>query len=114
MRAKQITRVYVPRWRNCGLKATSHSRSYESHSCCGEQTSADDLIWFKFYVVDIGGAPGDTVKGCRICNGTESCVINFFPKYVVIDNKKRYIEKFAQIVGLCEDSDSRTKGLKNK
>ena len=49
-----------------GLIASSHGRSCELHSCCGEHASADDLIWLKYCVLDVDGAPEDAVKACRI------------------------------------------------
>ena len=44
-----------------GLKVSSHGRSCELHSCCGEHVSADDLIPFGYCIVDVDGAPEDTV-----------------------------------------------------
>ena len=97
-----------------GLKVSSHGRPCESHSCCGEHVSADEMIQFKYYIVDVDGAPEDAVKACRIRDGTESCVIGFLPRNLVASNKERYIGKFAQIVELYENSDNRTKRLKNR
>ena len=97
-----------------GLKASNHSRSCESHSCFGEHISTHDLIQFRYCVLDVYEAPEDAVKACRIRDGTESCVIGFLPRHVVVSNKERYIGKFAQIVELCEESDNKTKRLKNR
>ena len=97
-----------------GLKASSHGRLCESHSCFGELVSADDLIWFKYWVVDINGALEDSVKVCRIRVWTGSCMIGFLSRHVMMNNKGRYIGKFAQIVEIYEDFENRTKRFKNR
>ena len=112
VRSKQITWAYELRWRNRGLKASSHDRFCESHSFCGEHVTADDLIRFKYCFVNVDGAPKDAVKACRIRDGTESYVIVSLPRHLVVSNKERYIGKYAQIVELYEDSDNRKKRLK--
>ena len=97
-----------------GFKVSSHGRSCESHSCCGEHVSADDMIRFEYCIIDVDRKSEDAVKVCRILDGTESCVIGVLPRTLVASNKERYIGKFAQMVELYENSDNRTKRLKNR
>ena len=40
-----------------GLKSSNNGRSCESHECCGESLSTDDLIHFRFCVLDFEDAP---------------------------------------------------------
>ena len=67
-----------------GLKGTRNGRSCESHDCCGDLTSPDDLVRFKLTVVDIDGKTEEAIKVVRVSDGTESCMVEF---YHVISSK---------------------------
>ena len=92
-----------------GLKASNNGRSCESHECCGENLSADDLICFRFCVLDFEDGPEEAIKAVRIRDGTESCVVGFLPRNIVKSRKAKFIDKFAQVIELYEYSENRTK-----
>ena len=62
-----------------GLKSATNGRSCESHECCGEYLSEDDLICFKYCILEFDGEVEEEVKAVRIRDGTQSCVVGFLP-----------------------------------
>ena len=100
-----------------GLKGTSNGRSCESHDCCGEHISPDDLVRFKLAVVDIDGKTEEAIKVVRMRDGTESCMIGFLPRNIIKSAKEKFVGQFAQIIELYEYSDNevmRRKSHRNK
>ena len=91
-----------------GLKGTSNGRSCESHDCCGESISPDDLVRFKLTVVDIDGKIEEAIKVVRVRDGTESCTIGFLPRNIVKSRKEKFVGQFAQIIELYEFSENET------
>lgn len=96
-----------------GLRASTNGRSCESHVCCGEHLSADDLIRFKFCVLEFEYGIEEAVKAVRIRDGTESCVVGFLPRNIVASSKNKFLDKFAQVIELYEYSENRTKRRKS-
>lgn len=96
-----------------GLKANTNGRSCESHDCCGESISADDLIRFRLCVLNFDHGVEEALKALRIRDGTESCVVGYLPRNVVRSRKEVFIDKFAQSIELYESSDNVTKRKKS-
>ena len=96
-----------------GLKGTSNGRSCVSHDCCGAHVNLDDLIWFRLSVADVNGKIEEAIQVIRIQDGTESCTIGFLPRNIVKSGKEKFIGKFAQIIELYEDSESKVKRQKS-
>lgn len=97
-----------------GLKASNNGRLCESHECCGENLSADDLIRFRFCVLDFEDGTEEAIKAVRIRDGTESCVVGFLSRNIVKSRKDTFIDKFAQVIELYEYSENRTKRGKSQ
>jgi len=91
-----------------GLHGTSNGRSCTSHACCGENLSPDDLIRFKFDVIEIEGHVEDAIKVVRIRDGAESCVVGFLPRNIVKVFKEKFVGQFAQVIELYDDSENTT------
>ena len=66
------------------------------------------MVRFKLTVVDIDGKTEESIKVVRIRDGTESCMIGFLPRNIVVTRKDKFIGQFAQIIELYEYSDNET------
>ena len=89
--------------------ALNKGRSCESHECCWENLSADDLICFSFCVLDYEYGAKEAIKSVWIWIGTESCLVGFLPRNIVKSRKDTFIDKFSQVFELEENSENRTK-----
>ena len=89
-----------------GLKASNNGRSCESHECCGEFISADDLIRIRRCVLNFEDGPEATIEAVRIRDGTESYVVGFLLRNIVKSRKDKFIDEFAQVIELYEHSEN--------
>ena len=60
--------------------------------------------------------PEEAIKDVFICNGTEHCTVGILCKFIVVveQDKARFVECFAQIIELYDESANMTMILKNK
>jgi hypothetical protein len=97
-----------------GLKASNNGRSCVSHDCCGIHLNLDDLVRFRFTIIEREGRTEQAVKAVQIRDGTETCTVGFLPTNIVQVHGDKYIDKFAQIIELYDCSESEVKKRKSQ
>ena len=109
-----------------GLRASGNGRSCGQHNCCGIFVVPNDILRFKFTVIDgmSGGKEGDNkdvmpeeaIKAVIVQDGTKLCTVGFLSKSVVAveEDRERYIGRFAQVIELYDHSTNKTMSLKSK
>jgi hypothetical protein len=106
-----------------GLQASGNGRSCVQHHCCGTLVVPNDIFKFKTTVIDgmdiDEGSKSileEAINAVLIWNGTEHCTVAFLCKSIVVveRDKARFVEQFAQIIELYDESANKTMMLKSK
>jgi len=92
-----------------GLYLRDNGRSCESHDCCGNHLSQDDLIRFKLTIITKNGKPTRVLKAVCIRDGTESCTVGFMSGKYALQGTEIFRNKFTQVIELYEESEDPVK-----
>jgi len=100
-----------------GLQGTDNGQQCEQHACCGRALGVNDLIRFKFTVLDanVGGVsvPSQAMKAVLVKERTELCTVGFLATDSVFndDLRNKYSNKFAQVIELYDYADENFKRI---
>ena len=97
-----------------GLHCSSNGRSCTAHAVCGAHLRPNDLVRFKFTLIDVAGRVEEALKVVRVVDGTEMCVVGFSPQHVVTTRRDKFEDKFAQIIEVYDNSDNCVRRSKSK
>ena len=81
-----------------GLHCSSNGRSCTAHAVCGAHLRPNDLVRFKFTLIDVAGRVEEALKVVRVVDGTAMCAVGFLPQHVVTTRRDKFEDKFAHCV----------------
>ena len=96
-----------------GLNASSNRRSCEQHQVCGKEIFPNDLVRFKFSVLEFNGEIERAIKVVQVRDGTEMCTVGYLPRHI-IHRKDRVEGKFSRIIELYSESEKSMMRKKDK
>ena len=86
-----------------GFRSSNNNRSCHAHSCCGHCVQAEQLVCFKFTVVDGHDGPEEGIAFVAVRRGQELWRAGFLPRQ--LSEKSKYVDKFAQVIEMYQDHE---------
>ena len=79
----------------------------------GKEIFPNDLVRFKFSVLEFNGEIERAIKVVQVRDGTEMCTVGYLPRHI-IHRKDRVEGKFSRIIELYSESEKSMMRKKDK